>query len=92
MVGNPQVLGEEVPTFIAGELPRIGNDNEQQWATQHVTIIHQSSVEGEGLSQADKSIPRLSWDMQNGDTVPLILTSQNSVGQEVSRNLMQLEP
>ena len=80
-----------MPTFIAGELPRIGNDNEQQWATQHVTIIHQSSTEGEGLSQADKSIPRLSWDMQNGDTVatvPLILTSQNSVGQEVSRNLM----
>ena len=90
--GTHQLLGEQVPAFIGGEIHRIGDDNEQQWATQHVTIIHQnpseSSVTNVELPQhPDKNVSHLSWDVQNHDagltSIPLVITSQNNITQEV---------
>ena len=73
---------------MGGEIHRIGNENEQQWATQHVTIIHQNPAEpsAEVQSHPEKSSSYLSWDVPNNDhvaSVPLVLTSENNVVQEV---------
>ena len=85
IVGNPQIIGEEVPTFVGG----IGNENEQQWATQHVTIIHQSPPEPstEAHAPPEKNSSYLSWDVPNTESVstaPMLISSQNNVIQEVS--------
>ena len=73
---------------MGGEIHRIGSENEQQWATQHVTIIHQNPAEAsaEVQSQSEKSNSYLSWDVQNNvpvTAVPLVLSSENNVVQEV---------
>ena len=71
---------------MGGEIHRIGSENEQQWATQHVTIIHQNPAETSAESQPDKSTSYLTWDVPNNDpvaSVPLVLSSENNVVQEV---------
>jgi hypothetical protein len=73
---------------VGGEIHRIGSENEHQWATQHVTIIHQNPAEPSVVLQSlpEKSSSYLSWDVPNNDpvaSVPLILSSENNVAQEV---------
>ena len=82
VVENPQLLGE-VPTLIGGEIHRI-NDNEQQWATQHVTIIHQGPTDTAADVQKEPiTTPSfVSWAVPNEDaltTVPISISSENSI-------------
>ena len=85
---GPQILGGEVATFVGGGINEVTTGSEQQWATQHVTIIHQAPQDANSRAdlQPEKNLSYLSWDASNSDavaSVPLILTSQNDVTQEV---------
>ena len=86
---SPQILEGDITAFVGGEIDGVAD---QQWATQHVTIIHQNANDVNPASdlQTDKSIPTISWDVGNPDVaatgVPLFVAAaqQNDTSEEVN--------
>ena len=85
-IENPQILGE-VPTLVGGEIQRI-TDNDQQWATQHVTIIHQGPPEqnSEIQKETTANASLVPWAVPNTEdaaSVPFPISSEGNVIQQV---------
>ena len=85
-IENPQILGE-VPTLVGGEIQRI-TDNDQQWATQHVTIIHQGPPEqnSEIQKETTANTSLVSWAVPNTEdatSVQFPISSEGNVIQQV---------
>ena len=89
-IDNTQILGE-VPTLVGGEIQRI-SDNEQQWATQHVTIIHQGTAgqASEVQNEPSANTSYVSWSVPNNEaitTVPISISSESNLVQQVKSTI-----
>ena len=93
-IDNAQILGQ-VPNLVEGDIQRL-SDNEQQWATQHVTIIHQGTT-GQSSEIQKETIANtsyVSWAVPNNEsitTVPISISAESNFVQQVKLTLNVLK-